>query len=158
MGVTVVILADGSSHGNPGPSAVGAALWFRGKGKSAGRPPDEVVAEKIGIATSNQAEHIAIQFGLELAWQHGAEEVYLFSDSQLAVNHVNETWAVNDLALQALVETTQKMMKQENWKITVAWVPRELTGRADKLADAALEEPASREGSLLEQCRAREEM
>lgn len=150
-GETVVIIVDGASKGNPGPSAIAVALWVRGPNKDPGRAPDETVSKLIGRATNNVAEHRAIQEGLDLAWKRRAVRVYLFSDSQVAVEHINGDAEVKAAHLQELAETTRKMIEQDAWTVEIVWLPRELTGRADGLADQAFADAPQRETSLLEQ-------
>jgi ribonuclease HI len=49
----------------------------------------------ICLATNNQAEYRALIRGLELATKHTTGQVDCYSDSQLVVNQLNETWKVN---------------------------------------------------------------
>ncbi len=51
--------------------------------------------QAIGLATNNQAEYRALIKGLELATKHTNGRVDCYSDSQLVVNQLNETWKVN---------------------------------------------------------------
>jgi ribonuclease HI len=74
-----VVLCDGGSRGNPGPSAIAAVLI--------GADGQEVASavEAIGRATAATAEYRAILLGLELAVAHRADPVDVYSDSRLAI-------------------------------------------------------------------------
>ena len=49
----------------------------------------------ICLATNNQTEYWALIKGLELVRKHTTGQVDCYSDSQLIVNQLNETWKVN---------------------------------------------------------------
>ena len=76
---TAIVLCDGGSRGNPGPSAIAAVL--------VGADGDELAraVEAIGRATAATAEYRAILLGLELAGAHDADPIEVCSDSQLAI-------------------------------------------------------------------------
>ena len=67
----VTVNVDGGARGNPGPAAIGVVLRD-GDGELL-----EKVGEKIGEATNNVAEYRALLRGIELAREHGAEELEL---------------------------------------------------------------------------------
>ncbi|MBF8286409.1 MAG: ribonuclease family protein, partial [Dehalococcoidia bacterium] len=66
-----VVYSDGASRGNPGPAAIGAAVY-----DSAGREV-HAVCHRIGRATNNEAEYRAAIAGLEAALALGARDVEL---------------------------------------------------------------------------------
>src|ERR1700710_3024205 len=70
-----LLLCDGGSRGNPGPSAIAAVLLAR-DGHAL-----EQRAELIGHATAAEAEYRAILLALELAVAHGADPIEVRSDS-----------------------------------------------------------------------------
>jgi len=123
---------DGASRGNPGPAAVGWVLVS----------DDGVVAEgheRIGRATNNQAEYAALVRVLEAAADYGFEEVRIRGDSQLVVKQVTGAWDTNDPELrEKRIEARSILDGFEEWSIT--HVPREVNGRADELANEALDD------------------
>jgi ribonuclease HI len=123
---------DGASRGNPGPAAVG---WVLVSG-------DGVVAEgneRIGRATNNQAEYEALLRVLEAAADYGFEEVRLRGDSQLVVKQVKGAWDTNDPELrEKRVRARELLAGFEDGQLT--HVPREVNGRADELANEALDD------------------
>ncbi len=122
---------DGASRGNPGPAAVG---WVLVSG-------DGVVAdggERIGRATNNQAEYDALIRVLEAADDYGFDEVQVRGDSQLIVKQVKGAWDTNDPELrEKRVRARELLARFEEWSLT--HVPREVNGRADELANEALD-------------------
>jgi len=123
---------DGASRGNPGPAAVG---WVLVSG-------DGVVAEgseRIGTATNNQAEYEALLRVLEVAADYGFDEVQVRGDSQLVVKQVTGAWDANDPTLREKRVSARELLERfESWDLT--HVPREVNGRADELANEALDD------------------
>jgi ribonuclease HI len=122
---------DGASRGNPGPAAVG---WVVVTG-------DGIVAEgneRIGEATNNQAEYVALERALEVAADYGYDRVELRSDSELVVRQVTGEWRTNDPTLKEhRVRARELLERFDSWSIT--HVPREINERADELANEALD-------------------
>ena len=88
----MLLYTDGACRGN-GSQAARAAIAARildEKGRELER-----FGRAIGLATNNQAEYRALIKGLELASKHTTGQVDCFSDSQLIVSQLNETWKVN---------------------------------------------------------------
>src|SRR5262245_18964930 len=77
-----LVMCDGGSRGNPGPSAIAAVLLDADGNEVA------TAVEAIGRATAAAAEYRAILLGLELAGAHGADPVDVCSDSRLAIRAV----------------------------------------------------------------------
>lgn len=86
------LYTDGACRGN-GSQAAQASIAVRILDET-GRELERF-GECIGLATNNQAEYRALIKGLELARKHTTGRVDCFSDSQLVVNQLNETWKVN---------------------------------------------------------------
>jgi len=122
---------DGASRGNPGPSAIG---WVLVSG-------DGIVAEsgeRIGRATNNQAEYDALIRGLEVAADYGFDEVHVRGDSELIVKQVRGEYDANDPTLrEKRVRVRELLSRIDEW--TIEHVPREVNGRADDLANEALD-------------------
>ena len=86
------IYTDGGSRGNPGPSAVGIYIEDE-NGKTI-----QKIAKKIGEATNNIAEYMAIIEALEWFktsnFKAAISSLYFFLDSRLVVNQVNGLFKV----------------------------------------------------------------
>jgi ribonuclease HI len=128
----LIVNVDGGSRGNPGPAAVGVVV----------RTPDgEVVAEAaetIGSATNNVAEYRALLRGVELAREHGADEVEIYGDSELVVKQVRGEYKVKDAGLKPLhAEARAALAGLESWSFE--HVRRESNAHADDLVNQALD-------------------
>ena len=122
---------DGASRGNPGPAAVGWVI-VTGDGIAAEG------SEHIGRATNNQAEYEALIRALEAAAEFGFEELRAKGDSELAVRQIRGEWDTNDPTLrEKRVRVRELLERFEAWSI--GHVPREINGRADELANEALD-------------------
>ncbi len=100
----LLIYTDGGSRGNPGPGAIAIMILDDKK----------VILEHkefIGHTTNNRAEYAAIIKAMELAKQHRAKEIVVFSDSQLAIRHLKGEWKVRKKELLPLF---QKVKELEN--------------------------------------------
>ncbi len=127
------IFFDGSSHGNPGPSGIGIIVYdedFR-----------EVTrfSEHVGVRTNNEAEYLALKKSLEIALKLSADEVELYSDSELLVRQINREYHVRNEKLSRLYREIQDLTK--NIKVKMIHVSREENREADKLANEAAENP-----------------
>jgi ribonuclease HI len=123
---------DGASRGNPGPAAVGYAI----------ATADGVVAEggeRIGETTNNRAEYAALIRSLEVARDHGFDEVDVRGDSELIVKQVRGEWSANDPGLRERRVTALELLSGfDRWSLE--HVPREINDRADSLANEALDD------------------
>lgn len=85
-------------------------------------------------ASNNKAEYEALVHGLQLATKNGVEELYLFSDSQLVVQQMNEAYITKDEEMAAYVEEAKEIMGR--FKIyTIEQTPRDENQNADFLAN-----------------------
>ena len=128
---------DGGSRGNPGDAGFGVHVTA----------PDgtEVAAlyGYIGQATNNVAEYQALLHGLRYALEHGARRVLVFSDSELVVRQIAGAYRVKHPAMIPLHREALALMRRfEEAKIT--HVRRESNKEADRLANRALDEKASK--------------
>ncbi len=123
---------DGACRGNPGPAAIG---WVIVTG-------DGIVAEgsaRIGRSTNNRAEYEALVRALEVADEHGFDEVDVRGDSELIVRQVRGEYDTNDPELrERRVRVRELLDRFDRWSL--AHVPREVNERADELAQGALDE------------------
>ncbi len=127
-----LVYADGASRGNPGPAAIGAAI-FDDKNRECHR-----ISETIGQATNNEAEYRAAIAGLEAALALGARRVELRMDSELVVRQLDSRYRVRNPGLKRLFAR----MKDLRWRFAsfrATAIPREDNALADKLANQALD-------------------
>jgi ribonuclease HI len=105
-------------------------------------PDGEILTERsayIGEATNNVAEYRAVQLGLELARELGADEVEIVNDSELVARQLGGRYKVKHPGLRPLfVETMSELRQFGSWAIRP--VRRENNERADELVNEALDE------------------
>lgn len=128
---------DGGSRGNPGDAGFGVQVTA----------PDgtEVAAlyGYIGQATNNVAEYQALLHGLRYALEHGARRVLVFSDSELVVRQIAGAYRVKHPAMIPLHREALALMRRFE-EVKVTHVRREQNKEADRLANRALDEKASK--------------
>ncbi len=96
------------------------------------------ISHFLGEATNNQAEYIALIFGLKKALELSAIEIEIRLDSKLVVEQVSGRWKIKDLELKKLAEKVHVLLAQfQKWGIR--HIPRAQNSRADALANAALD-------------------
>ena len=135
----VIAYTDGGSRGNPGPAAAGFVL------SEAAGAPLESKAFFLGKATNNVAEYTAIIRAIEAALQIGAEELTVFSDSELLVRQINGEYKVKSENIRPLYQQAFELLGQfRNWK--VRHVMRAENSQADGLVNQALDRRADIEG------------
>jgi len=119
---------DGASRGNPGESAIAIVI------KGEDRKVLEEYCEAIGNGTSNAAEYIAAIKALELAAKYCRNEIKIFSDSKLLVNHVTGRYRIRD---KKLFELLIQIKALENLfrRVRYFYVDRKYNTRADELAN-----------------------
>jgi ribonuclease HI len=128
----LTVNVDGGARGNPGPAAIGIVV--RG---SEGEVLEEV-GERIGEATNNVAEYRALLRGIELAAEHGAEELELVGDSELVVRQVEGRYKVKNAGMKKLHEEVRRALRDfDSWSIR--HVRRESNADADRLVNQALD-------------------
>ena len=75
-------------------------------------------------ATNNEREYEALIAGLNLAHQMGAENIQVFCDSQLIINHVQGEYQAKDDSMIQYLAVTQRLIKKfKSCKLTQ--IPRE---------------------------------
>lgn len=128
----IVAYIDGASRGNPGPAAAGFILT-----DSAGNQV-QAKAFFLGQATNNVAEYTAIVKALEAIKQLGAEQIMVYSDSELLVKQLNGEYKLKSEQIRPLFRQAVDLLDEfENWK--VRHIMREKNKEADKLVNRALD-------------------
>ena len=97
----------------------------------------------LGRATNNVAEYQALLHALRFALQRGARRVRVFSDSELVVRQVGGAYRVKHPQLLPLYREAMELLARFE-EARVTHVRREHNREADRLANRALDEKASR--------------
>jgi ribonuclease HI len=93
----------------------------------------------LGVATNNVAEYEALLMALRFATAFGLKDVKVFTDSKLIAEQVAARWAVYDKELSRLRLQAHELISQLS-SFSIKHIPREKNKRADKLANAAIDE------------------
>lgn len=141
----LVFYIDGACRGNPGPAGYGGCVLDGKNGIS------EEFYEYIGIATNSVAEYRALIRALEEAKKGGAEEVMVYTDSQLVARQFDGSYRVKDANLKKLMMKIRDLEKNFK-KVSVSHIPRSshpANKRADKLANIAINRYGPAEKSII---------
>lgn len=134
----LIIYTDGGARGNPGPAGIGGVLY-----NESGEKVREI-SEYLGETTNNQAEYKAVLRGLQEAKKQGARELSFYIDSELVVKQLNGEYKVKNKQLQPLFVQIYNLTLEFK-KVTFSHVQREQNKEADKLANQAMDEGASKQ-------------
>jgi ribonuclease HI len=134
---TLHIHIDGASRGNPGEAGFGISV----------EGPDGAAVAALygylGRASNNVAEYQALIHALRWARERGARSVRVYSDSELVVRQVNGQYKVKHPDMIPLHREATRLLRQFP-SATLDHVRREQNREADRLANQALDERASR--------------
>jgi len=128
----ILVFSDGGARGNPGHAGCGAAITDK-KGTVLKK-----VSHYIGKSTNNQAEYMALLFGLAAAEEMGAKKITCYTDSQLVVKQVTNQWKVKHATLKEYHQQVQLFIK-EHPNTSFHHIPREKNTLADQLANLAMD-------------------
>jgi formyltetrahydrofolate-dependent phosphoribosylglycinamide formyltransferase len=129
---TITIYTDGGSRGNPGPAA-GAFVILDAAGNQLCAQ-----AKFLPVATNNIAEYTALVCALEKAKFLGADNLRIFSDSELMVKQLNGDYKVkNDSIRQLFKQCLDVLAEFRSWQIN--YIPRGKNKLADKLVNRAID-------------------
>ena len=126
------IFIDGGSRGNPGHGACAAVFFdsteaiLREEGKYLGR------------CTNNFAEYSGLRLALGAAGRLGAEELEIFSDSELLVKQFSGEYRIKDAALAGMMAEIRKAAAGFK-KISLSHVKRAKNKEADRLVNQILD-------------------
>ena len=132
-----VAFIDGGSRGNPGPAGFGVRIE-----DEEGR----VVAEirgALGVATNNVAEYRGLLAALTHLAAHEFRVVRIRSDSELLVKQMRGEYRVRHPNLLPLHRQARELVSSLE-RVTFEHIPREANTEADRLANLAIDEAASR--------------
>ncbi|WP_034269055.1 bifunctional RNase H/acid phosphatase [Actinospica robiniae] len=134
---TLIIEADGASRGNPGEASYGAVVEDEDTGELLAE-----LAEYLGRATNNVAEYRGLIAGLEAAAAIDPRaRVKVRMDSKLVVEQMSGRWQVKHPDMKPLAERARGVLPDA--EVTYEWIPRNLNGHADRLANEALDAAAA---------------
>jgi ribonuclease HI len=133
------IYVDGASRGNPGPSALGYVIYSQ----DGQRLEDQ--GRYLGNATNNQAEYEALLAAINRARFLGAQELEIFSDSELLVRQLSGVYAVKHPTLRNLYLQVQRLRGHFR-QFRVRHINREENREADALANEALDRAMQSKG------------
>ena len=127
----IIAYIDGGSRGNPGPAAAGFTL--------ADSNGNQIQAKGffLGQTTNNIAEYTSFLKALEAAKQTQAEQLTVYSDSELLVKHINGQYKVKSEQIRPLFRKAVELLNGfKSWQ--VHHIPREKNQRADDIVNRAL--------------------
>jgi ribonuclease HI len=128
---------DGASRGNPGEAGFGVHV-----ADPEGRTRAELYGY-LGRASNNVAEYQALLHALRYALAQGARRVKVFSDSELVVRQIEGRYRVKHPDMQPLFREAVSLLGRFE-EASVEHVRREQNREADRLANLALDEKASK--------------
>ncbi len=134
----ILIYTDGGSRGNPGPAAIGAQIQD-GDGNVL-----QEVAEKIGNATNNYAEYMAVLRGMQVAKEVLGKKtketnVEIRMDSELVKKQLNNEYQIKEPGLVPIFIEIHNLRVSTFPNLTLTHVPREKNKEADRLVNKALD-------------------
>lgn len=128
----VNLYTDGGSRNNPGLAGIAFVIKdLEGVTlKSGGR--------FVGVKTNNEAEYLALSWGLEEAKKLGVEKVNCLLDSELVVSQLKGIYRIKQAHLAKLVLKIRFLEKQFK-EVSFEYIPREKNKEADGLVNEAID-------------------
>lgn len=133
MNEKIIMFTDGGSRNNPGPAAVGVYVETLNK----------KYGECIGIKTNNEAEYMALIFGLKklkhlLGKGAKGAQIECYLDSELVVRQLNHIYKLKEKHIQEFFIEIWNLMLDFK-KVTFTHILREKNKIADELVNEALD-------------------
>lgn len=127
------VFTDGGSKGNPGPAAIGIAIYEE-------NTLIDTYRKDIGVATNNDAEYQALIAALErirdtILKKHAIEKIECYSDSTLMVQQVKGLFKIKEARMREYVFKIKVLEQEIKLPITYHIVPREKNKIADALVN-----------------------
>ena len=126
------LYVDGAARNNPGPAGAGIYLLKEG-----------TAVEKrgwyLGSKTNNQAEYLALLFGLALAKEvmDPADQLFIKADSELMIRQILGQYRIKNSVLVQLCMRVHSLLASMNYRIM--HIPRAQNAVADKLANEGID-------------------
>jgi len=134
MNDKLIIYTDGGARGNPGPAAIGVAIYETGTINE----PILKIGKFLGTTTNNEAEYRAVIVALEETKKLGGKSLTFFLDSELVVKQLTGKYKIKEPRLAALAADVLRL--QNNFlQVVFKHVPREKNKLADALVNEALD-------------------
>jgi len=128
----IIAHIDGGSRGNPGPAAAGFVL------NDSNGTQLQAKAYFIRRTTNNVAEYTSLVRALEAARKLSAEQLIVYSDSELLVKQINGQYRVKSELIKPLYEQAASLLDRfKSWK--VHHITRDKNKQADSLVNQALD-------------------
>jgi ribonuclease HI len=128
---------DGASRGNPGEAGFGVFVT-----DDQGHAVAELYGY-LGRASNNVAEYQALLHALRYALACGAQQIRVYSDSELVVKQMDGRYRVRHPDMLPLHREAASLIRRFE-QATLSHVPRAQNKDADRLANRALDEKASK--------------
>lgn len=131
---TYLLQFDGGARGNPGIGGSGMVLY----------DPDDMNELWCGWkylgddATNNAAEYNGLLLGIQCARSLGVRNLRAEGDSKLIVNHVTGAYKAKEPNLRKLLKVTMDAIQHLD-SFEIDYIPRDENGRADQLANQAMD-------------------
>jgi ribonuclease HI/pterin-4a-carbinolamine dehydratase len=126
------LFTDGGSRGNPGPSASGFVILDT---------DDSIIFKKgiyLGTMTNNQAEYLALKYGVEELLRRKSKRVDIYMDSLLIINQMKGIFKIKNPEL-LLIYKDIKLLLEKFESVSFTHVPRALNKLADTEVNDALD-------------------
>ncbi len=95
--------------------------------------------KNLWIKTNNEAEYTAVLLALGRAVELKATNIDLFSDSSLVINQLSWNWKIKEDRLKEFKVNIDKIIKENDLKVSFSWIPREQNKEADRLSNVAMD-------------------
>jgi ribonuclease HI len=135
----LVLNTDASKPEPSGDAAIGAIL----RQKPRPTAPMKVVAyisKVVGPVKVQQAEYLALIEGLKLALRHHSDDLQVFTDSAIVADQIQQEaprMKPDMKPLHAQVRGLLSEIGEQQVRIRISWLPRELNREADQRASDA---------------------
>jgi ribonuclease HI len=137
----LTVYTDGGARGNPGPSGVGVVIY------DAQEKVVKELSEYLGTQTNNFAEYEAVIRALKalkqlLSGKSKTTPIHFKMDSELIVRQLNRRYQVKEAGLVPQYMKVHNALIKDFGEVTFTHIPREENGRADTLANTAMDRGA----------------
>jgi len=123
---------DGSSRGNPGPAAIGVAVFKNDNPET----PVAEISRSIGMTTNNVAEYEAVIAAVKWFIDHEIKAGAIKMDSELVYKQLRGEYRVKTAHLVTLRRRVRDLLAQAG-EIQIILIPRTGNKKADRLAQRA---------------------
>jgi len=134
-----VLRFDGGSRGNPGTAGAGMVLYDSEDGSELWSGYQYIGSRN----TNNEAEYMGLITGLQCARALGVEQIVVQGDSQLILRQVDGKYKVKSPTLKGYYNKAM-VLRREFASFETGHIERARNGRADELANKAMDTKSSR--------------